>query len=687
MPVLFLTITCNSQTEQMSDHAHTNALINTTSPYLLQHAHNPVNWEPWGKVALNRAKKEDKPIIVSIGYSSCHWCHVMEKESFEDTTVANLMNEHFINIKVDREERPDIDQIYMDAVQSMGLNGGWPLNVFLTPDQKPFYGGTYFPNEGWKRLLTNVAEGFKNNRLQIDESAGKFTANLKMGEKEKYKLEGVNHTLNKEAVAATYQRLAARFDKKDGGLDKAPKFPVPAVWQFLATYYQHTKEESALTHLKFTLDKIANGGIYDHVGGGFARYSVDREWHVPHFEKMLYDNGQLLSLYANGYKLTSDPWFKQVIMETVEWLEREMKDDSGGLYSALDADSEGEEGKFYVWTHEEVKAIAGEDLPLITDYYDVSKQGNWEEKNVLRKLKTDEEILKKHRLTVVKLTKKLKAFKEKALDERSKRIRPGLDSKIIAGWNGLTLSGLSEAYQATGEKNILALAKENASFIYDELLNNNRLNRFPGKNMEGFLEDYAAVIQGFTKYYETTFDWKYMEAARTLLTRANDAFFDEKENLYFFTSDDAEVLIARKKELFDNVIPSSNSLMTWNLIHVGTHFYDYELINKGKLILAQVNELIQQKPEYMSYWGALSLELSGAFAEVVIIGDDYMELGREMNTNFLPGKIITAAKTPLQTPLFEYKDTVGGKTTIYVCYDRSCKRPVYTVVDALAQME
>lgn len=680
---------CTSQTNDhtMAEHPFTNSLINSTSPYLLQHAHNPVNWEEWGAEALARAKKEDKPIIVSIGYSSCHWCHVMEKESFEDTAVAKLMNENFITIKVDREERPDVDQIYMDAIQAMGLNGGWPLNVFLTPDQKPFYGGTYFPNEGWKNLLGSVADAYKNNRAKIDESAEGFTQNLKLKESEKYKLEGDNHKLTVEEIDSAYQKLANKFDKVDGGIKKSPKFPMPSVWQFLAIYSQMSKNEEALGHFEFTLEKIANGGIYDHVGGGFARYSTDEEWHVPHFEKMLYDNGQLLSLYATGYKLTKNEKFSTVIMETTEWLSREMEDPSGGFYSALDADSEGEEGKFYVWTEEEIKTIAGKDFELIAEYYDVKKMGNWEGKNALRVVRDEQELMTKYRLDPSEFYKILDTFKSNALTQREKRVRPGLDNKMIAGWNGLLLSGLSEAYQATQEDAVLALAKKTAAFAKDHLIKNGKLNRFPDKEMEGFMEDYAAMIQGFIKYYETTFEWEYLVLAKQLMDQANEAFFDETENLYYFTSDESESLIARKKELFDNVIPSSNSLMAWNLVHLGTHFYDEELIKKGKSILAQVTDLIKQEPEYLSNWGVLALELSSSFAEVVIVGEDYEKLAQEMNQEFIPNKIITAAASVRESPLFEYKTAVDGKTTVYVCYDKSCKRPVTTIAEAIEQME
>lgn len=675
---------CNSTSENM--HEYTNSLIHSTSPYLQQHAHNPVDWQEWTPEALDRAKKEDKPILVSIGYSSCHWCHVMEKESFEDTTVANIMNAHFINIKVDREERPDVDQVYMDAVQAMGLQGGWPLNVFLTPDQKPFYGGTYFPKKGWTNLLLSINDAFNNNRDKIDESAEAFTQNLRLKESEKYKFEGTDYSFKTEEQDSTFQVLAKKFDHKNGGINKSPKFPMPAVWNYLATYYHRSNNKQALEHLIFTLEKIADGGIYDHIGGGFARYSTDASWHIPHFEKMLYDNGQLLSLYATGYKLTQNPKFEGVMRETAEWLGREMLDESGGFYSALDADSEGEEGKFYVWEYEELRQIAGSNFDWISEYYDVQPDGNWESKNVLRVVTTKQQLLDKYGLEEEKFEQGISVFKKEALQVRENRERPGLDNKIIAGWNGLALSGLCEAYQATGDDFYLKLAETNASFIRNSLIRNGRLYRFPDKELEGFMEDYSAVIQSFINYYETTFERAYLELAQELTNRVESAYYDESENLYYFTGDESQSLIARKKEFFDNVIPSSNSIMAWNLVHLGTHFYDDTLVEKGKSMLAQVKDLIKTEPEYLSKWAALAMELSGPFAEVILVGPDVIEYGESINKNYIPSKVISGTKTLSDQPPFEYKSMLENETTIYVCFNKTCKLPVTTPEKAMDQL-
>lgn len=670
-----------------SDNKMTNRLANSSSPYLLQHAENPVDWYPWGEEALTKAKEEDKPIIVSIGYSSCHWCHVMAHESFEDSTTAAIMNANFINIKVDREERPDIDQIYMDAVQKMGLNGGWPLNVFLTPDQKPFYGGTYFPKEGWQKLLKSVSDAFKENREKIDESAEQFAQAIGQSEIAKFGLNETKFAFGKSQIDSLLENMGQRFDPKFGGMNKAPKFPMPVIWEMLEILYARTGNELAEDHLIFTLEQMANGGIYDQIGGGFSRYSVDAEWHVPHFEKMLYDNGQLLSIYAEAYKMAPSSRFKQVMTETATWLKREMLDKSGGFYAALDADSEGEEGKFYVWTIEEIEAIAGDDARLIKAYYDVKTGGNWEEeKNVLRKLISDEEFAAGFGASLKELQTTVEKFKGTALKVRAKRVRPGLDSKLIAGWNGLALTGLCKAYQATGDPMFLELATSDAKFLMS-LVKKNQLMRFPSGNMEGFLEDYAAVIQGFITYYQTTFDEQYLRAAQKLTERVLVAFYDEQEGFFYFTSNESESLIVRKKEVFDNVIPSSNSMMARNLFHLGSLTYNDSLINRSRDMVAKMSKLIPQEPEYLSNWASLAMEMSSDFAEIVIVGPDYQKFADHINARHLPTKVISAAPGESDLPQFEMKSLLNGQTTIYVCYNKACKLPVTSVEKAMEQMK
>lgn len=691
LAISFLFIQCTQnmthQEETTEEYEFTNHLINSTSPYLLQHAHNPVDWYPWGPEALNKAKEENKPILLSIGYSSCHWCHVMAHESFENEEIARLMNERFINIKLDREERPDLDNIYMDAVQAMGLRGGWPLNVFITPDQKPFYGGTYFPPDQWKKLIVSVSDAYEHKYDQLYESASQFAANIDQSEAEKYGLTDGGVTLTLSDFDTAYDSLKNKFDPEWGGMNRAPKFPMPALWNFLLTYSHTSGQTKAREHCLLTLDKIASGGIYDHVGGGFSRYSVDGEWHVPHFEKMLYDNGQLLSLYANAYKLTGKSEYKRVLTGIAQWLQREMLHEQGGFYSALDADSEGEEGKFYVWTFEEVKELAGGDFSVIAEYYNVTKEGNWEPgKNVLRKLEDDKVLATELNLSVTELRDQVEQFNAKALAVRNTRVRPGLDNKLIAGWNGLALTGLCHSYQATGESIFEDLATENAAFISQQLVTDKGLVRIYGLDTRGYLEDYAAVIQAFITYYETFFDETYLELARTMTNQVIDEFFDQKENLFYYTSNQAEHLIARKKEIFDNVIPASNSIMAENLHKLGLMYDDESYKKIAFTMIYQVNKLIRQEPEYLSNWASISLLRLKPTAEMLLVGAQAREQALQINKTYLPNKILMASTTGSSLPLFEYKTVVGNETTIYVCFDKVCKRPVNNFTDALAEI-
>lgn len=666
---------------------HTNKLIDSTSPYLLQHAHNPVNWYPWGKEALDKALDENKPILLSIGYSSCHWCHVMAHESFENDTIAEFMNEHFVNIKLDREERPDIDNIYMDAVQAMGLRGGWPLNVFLTPQQKPFYGGTYFPKDNWLALLQNITKAYTQNYQKLHESADQFAAALQASDIRKYNLSENQADVTDEDLTKAVKVIRSKFDSKWGGMDRAPKFPMPAIWHYLLAYSQDFDDKDIEKHVLLTLDQIEQGGIYDQIGGGFSRYSVDSEWHVPHFEKMLYDNGQLLTLYANAYKLSGKENYKRVIKETAEWLEREMMNKNGGFYSALDADSEGEEGKFYVWSQEEIFNMVEEDSSVICKYYDVRKSGNWEHTNVLRRLDNDSTFATNWKLSEQDLQSKIAQFKSKALTERSKRIRPGLDDKIIAGWNGLALSGLLHSYQATGDSLFLDLANRNASFIKDSFISDGKLIRIYGLTTQGFLEDYAAVIQSFITYYETTFNIEHLNIASHLTDQVIDEFYDNDEKLFFYSSSQSESLIARKKELFDNVIPSSNAMMTENLYKLGIMLDKENYKSLSLEMLKQTSSLVKQEAEYMSYWSYVTLTANHTTPEVVVVGNDTTGIVERFHRTYLPNKVLMYGKEGTDLPLFEYKSEIDNKPTIYVCYNKTCKRPVHDFEAALKEMK
>lgn len=668
-----------------------NHLINAGSPYLKQHAYNPVEWYPWGEEALAKAKNEDKPIIVSIGYSSCHWCHVMERESFENDSIAQIMNEHFISIKVDREERPDIDQLYMEAVQAMGVNGGWPLNVFLTPDQKPFYGGTYFPPQAWAKLLTNVAHTFEKQRNEIEKSADDFTDVLATSEIIKFKLKADDAPFSQEALDQAYLKMAERFDHQKGGFNRAPKFPMPSNWLFLLRYYHITRNAEARKQVEKTLDEIALGGISDQVGGGFARYSVDADWHVPHFEKMLYDNGQLISLYAEAYTVTQKDLYKEAVYKTIGWLEREMEH-KGGFFSALDADSEGEEGKFYVWGQEELEPLLnGTELNIAVPYYDIQQEGNWEEgKNILHRRMSDPEFAKKHGLGQEELKTVRTRINAKLLKARGQRVRPGLDDKILAGWNGLMLKGLVDAYEAFQDDRFLDLAVKNASFLERNMISAN------GKMMRGFknekasidayLEDYAAVINAFIALYQVTFDEKWIELAKVLNEYVLGHFYDDDEQMFFFTDNKSPGLIARKKEIFDNVIPSSNSIMAINLYLLGVIYDSDDYKNISRKMLGRITPLFSSDIAYVSNWAILYTYMATPTAEISIVGNNAAALRNDLLKTYHPNKVVMGTEVSSSLPLMEGKYALENKGTIYVCYNKTCQQPVHTTTEALEQL-
>ena len=675
------------------DHSTTtNRLINSTSPYLLQHAHNPVDWYPWGDEAFSKARQDDKPVILSIGYSSCHWCHVMERECFEDARLAAIMNDHFVSIKVDREERPDVDQVYMDAVQAMGMQGGWPLNVFLTPDLKPFYGGTYFPPEQWERVLKNISNVYSQKREEVENSAEELTHALATSEIRKYQLGLSEDPFNTKLPDDVYEKMASHFDRKHGGMDKEPKFPMPGSWLFLLKYAKITNNEPALDHLRFTLERIASGGIYDQAGGGFTRYSTDKEWMVPHFEKMLYDNGQLLSLYSEAYTATRDPFLKDVISRTVSWMEREMLDKNGGFYSALDADSEGEEGKFYVFTLEEIRqALPGELASLAEEFFNLTPEGNWEHgKNILHSELTPEQYAKKHDLPLNELNRHLEQIRHKLFNFRESRVHPGLDDKMLTSWNALAVTGLADAYKATGEKHYLDLALGTADFIERELFSEGVLFRTYNKgraHINAYLEDYALYIQSLIRLYEVTFNEKHILEAKALTERVIADFFDQEEGLFFFTSTASEELIARKKEIFDNVIPSSNSVMANNLYLLSLYFDEKSYYEMAENMVRRVARQLVKEPVYLSNWAILYLLMSRPTAEIVIVGDNYEKFRQDLERHYLPNKVIMGSKTEGTLPLMVNRTSVTGRTTVYVCYNKACKLPVYAVEDALQQLQ
>ncbi|HEY5919175.1 MAG TPA: thioredoxin domain-containing protein [Chryseolinea sp.] len=662
-------------------HSKPNRLVHATSPYLLQHAHNPVDWFEWGQEALDKATSEDKPILVSIGYSSCHWCHVMERESFEVNEIAQLMNETFVCIKVDREERPDIDQIYMDAVQALGVNGGWPLNVFLTPQQKPFFGGTYFSPQAWIQILRNVGKAFLMNRNHLEETAEELQQHLSRSDVERF-VQKSGAPWEKD-LDAMFNKLATRFDTTWGGMDKAPKFVMPSVWRFLLQYHYVTKNSPSLNQVRLTLDKIAAGGIYDQIGGGFARYSVDAYWFVPHFEKMLYDNAQLLSLYSEAYAVTQNETYKTVVYETVGWLLREMTHADGGFYSALDADSEGVEGQYYVWKQSEIAEALGTSAEVVAEYYNVTQGGNWEHGNNILMRDISKEISKPS------FNEALEDAKQRLLAIREKRVKPGLDDKIITSWNAMMICGLADAYGVFGDERFLAAALKNMNFIEDKLSSDGKLFRsYKAKRSStpGFLDDYAYVIQAQLKLYHVTFDETWIHKAAKLIPHVLENYYDTNDGFFFYTSGYSEKLITRKKEIFDNVIPSSNAIMAQNLFAAGSLLENEDWKQKAFNMTEVLGHIITSEPNYMSQWAIAYIQIRHGLNEVLLTGKGIHSLRSTLQKEYLPFVLLQGSSGPSTLPLFEGKPTVGDRDTIYVCYQRTCGLPVHTLEDAREQI-
>ena len=664
-----------------------NKLIDTSSPYLQQHAYNPVDWYPWGDEALARAKEEDKPIIVSIGYSSCHWCHVMERECFENEDIAVIMNKHFINIKVDREERPDVDNIYMDAIHAMGQSGGWPLNVFLTPDQKPFYGGTYFPPQNWTQMLLRIAEVFKKERKQVEESANSFTNYLSQSETKKFGIEFSEQEFSINKIKEAYHLLKQRFDTTKGGMAKAPKFPMPSIWKFLLDYYYFTEDKEALKHVKLTLMGMAQGGIFDQAGGGFSRYSVDGNWLVPHFEKMLYDNAQLISLYSEAYKITRNNRFKEVVYQTIGWIEREMTAPNGGFYSGLDADSEGVEGKYYTWTVEELKKVLKKDAETFINYFQVTEKGNWENGlNILHVPVNMEEEVDGKDLKFTNLRIEIEQGIDKLLKVRKQRIPPALDNKILTAWNGLMIKGLVDAYFAFEDNQFLDLALANANYIENNIRKENFLYRtsHQGKvTLNGYLEDYASVSQAYIALYQATFNEHWVNTAKLLTDYTIKNFYDETDGFFFFADKKSKALIARKTELLDNVIPASNSITAHNLHLLGIIYDDEKYKQYSDRMTGSMSKLIFTELEYSANWGSLYLFKTKPAAEIIIVGEKSIQYSNHFGKKQLPNTVLMGTKDKSKLPLFYRRTTINNKTAIYVCYHNTCQLPVTSINDAL----
>jgi len=661
-----------------------NHLIKASSPYLLQHAYNPVDWFEWGEEALQKARDEQKLILVSIGYSACHWCHVMERESFENHEVAEVMNRHFICIKVDREERPDIDQIYMLAVQLMTGSGGWPLNCICLPDQRPIYGGTYFKKDDWINILSHVADLWENEPDKARQYADRLTDGIRNAERIVPNIKSAEYT--QEDLKEVIEPWKRYFDMSEGGYNRAPKFPLPNNWQFMLRYSHLMKDDATHVSALLTLQKMALGGIYDQVGGGFARYSVDGDWHVPHFEKMLYDNGQLISLYAEAYLYAGMPLFKQVAEESIEWVKREMTSPEGLFYAALDADSEGVEGKFYVWSSEEFEVLAGGDHLLLAEYFNVTEEGNWEEEqtNILLRRHTDEEFAEAKGLAVPELQHKVRLLKESLLEHRSGRVRPGLDDKCITAWNAMMIKGLAESANVFGEQTYYDMAVKAATFISDHLITpmgGLYRNYKSGKaSIPGFLDDYAFFIEALLSLYAVDFQDKWLNEAKRLTEIVLADFSDPDSPMLFYTSVTGESLIARKHELMDNVIPASNSVMAQNLQALGLFFDEPVYLDKAAAMLAAVQPQIKTYGSAYSNWAIQLLNEVFGINEIAIAGNEVKSALEELNGIYIPNKI-TIAGTNSALPLLKDKQSI--ETKIYICRNKACQLPVLSVEEAI----
>ena len=667
-----------------------NRLLHSQSPYLLQHAHNPVDWYPWSPEALARATSENKPILVSIGYSACHWCHVMEKESFENDATAALMNAHFVCIKIDREERPDLDNIYMDAVQAMGLQGGWPLNVFLMPNQKPFYGGTYFPNSKWRQLLGSIADAFATHTDQLAESAEGFGRSLNRKETDKYGIQAGEGKLDGDELVEVITKLAAQFDPEWGGMNRVPKFPMPAIWHFVLDYALLSSREDLRQAVFFTLQKMGMGGIYDHLRGGFARYSVDGEWFAPHFEKMGYDNGQLLELYAKAYQVSKVSFYLEKVRETKDWLAAEMIQEEGGFHAAQDADSEGEEGKFYTWTYAELEALLGPDLAWFSDLYSLTSAGNWEEGvNILFQVESYETVAKRYEIPLEVFLKNLATQKAKLLTTRNRRIYPGKDDKVLAGWNGLIDAGLIQGYLATGDQEFLDMALRNLDFVQVQLFREGTLYR-SYKNGQAytpaFLEDYAALIKASLMAFSASGLSRHLAFAQTLAEVVLARFYDPEDGYFYFSDPSAEKLIANKKELFDNVIPASNSILARSFHQLSLLTYEESYGKIAARMLGGMKELILKEPGFLCNWANFYLESLVPTAEIAIVGTGAKQKALALLADYLPNAVVAWSESPTASvPLLEGKlGDAEGNALIYVCVNRSCRRPVATVEEARA---
>jgi uncharacterized protein YyaL (SSP411 family) len=676
----------------MKSDTYKNHLAGEPSLYLQQHANNPVDWYPWSDEAWDKAKKENKLVLVSIGYSSCHWCHVMEHETFMDEKTAKIMNEFFVCIKVDREERPDIDQVYMSAVQLMTGSGGWPLNCFTLPDGKPLYGGTYFPRNNWDEVLIKLKDFYSQNPDKAIAYAEELASGINQPEiisTEKTFGDFSPDTLN--LSVATWKKY---LDNTEGGPARAPKFPLPDNYRFLLRYASTNSDSYLLDHINLTLKKMAYGGIYDQLAGGFCRYSTDSMWKVPHFEKMLYDNAQLISLYSSAYKLTQNPEYKQIAEETILFLKKDMSDGNGSYYSAIDADSEGEEGKYYVWTKEEISTLKlpvcgkANSLELLKEFYNINDTGYWEKNNyILLRKKNNEEIAEKFQVSLIELEQFISEAKNILLKKREERIRPVTDKKVVTSWNALQITALCEAYEAFGNVNYKDEAIVCANRLLRESTNSEGVIVHTvskkSTNAIGYLEDYSFTISALIRLYEITFDESWLDKAKTFSKYAISNYYDKSDGLFWFTSKNGSKLIARKKEISDNVIPSSNSEMAHALYKLSVLYDDERLNEISTRMLSATVENLTRYPSSYSNWMNLYMSKIHPTDEVVFMGEKSELERKQVSSHYLPNAIFCGSvKANSNLPLLENR-FVAGKTLIYLCRNRTCRLPVESSSDAI----
>lgn len=666
-----------------------NDLIHETSPYLLQHAYNPVNWVPFSPQAFETARQENKLVLVSIGYSACHWCHVMEHESFEDIQVAELMNAHFVNIKVDREERSDVDMLYMQAVQLMTGQGGWPLNCFVLPDGKPFYGGTYFNKTQWINILKNLSDLNKNDPKRINEYAEELTKGIKQAELIATTAKN-NLLVDKVLLEKSVAKWKTRLDQHEGGPNRAPKFPLPSNYQFLLRYATLVGDDELLGHVQLTLAKMAFGGIYDQLHGGFSRYSTDMLWKVPHFEKMLYDNAQLAALYSEAFTLTKNTLYKEIAIDVLNFVEREWLGEAGFFYSAYDADSEGEEGKYYVWNELDLKDLLGEGYALFSDYFQINDTGYWEHGNyILMRTENTTSLLAKYDISLRELNERIDQSKTILRQEAKSRLKPGLDDKSITSWNAMMCSAYAKAYLSFGEEKHREIALRSMGFILDQLsAPGGKLHR-TYKNgqakIDAFLDDYAFVIEALLNCYLITQNESYLTRANELCHLTLKLFNNPDSEFLYYTANDSDPLVAKTTETSDNVIPSSNAQMAINLFYLGTYLANKEWVNRAGKMLGMVAEELKNYGAGYSHWACLALHLNYPFKEIAIVGNNVNEKLLGLYKHGLTNAILAVHGKPSELPLVKDR-YVKDQTLIYVCENNTCKLPVGSVDEAVLQL-